>query len=383
MRLRTALLASFALAASMAFSAQSIPAATIQDEAIGWMKLYNFPAAATPLKVDHRQYSAGQMAITQLFANWIQATYVPIGGLGDVIRSVSEKLGPYNQNTASLPQSYGAYAKIYTDLKRGTTGKLEPASNSNIVWSIMANGVYGEPADALSTPEHYYFTLPSFAEQGFEAAPERAADLSQHPVLGQFPAYFSRNSVNGNRKHVLLSKNHQLPFMKLTKGQYLAVVEAAVGRASTVEKSKLYQANPGNQRFIDDAILYLDAKNAKRLAVLAANKERYKDRLGEAAEIFTMQPDAMLENYPDVFEGNGGSRVKLPVYTIDPAVTERAKTDAPQWIVVSWTAQINDPIIKHLHDAVVTRFDFEYVYNYFFEPEKVKGQPYAPLRPPA
>ena len=59
------------------------------------------------------------------------------------------------------------------------------------------------------------------------------------------------------------------------------------------------------------------------------------------------------------------------------------KTGGPQWIVVTWTAQLNDPTIKRLHDAVINNFNFEYLYNYFFAPEKVKGQSYAPLRNPA
>lgn len=369
-----------ALAAPTVLSAQPIRPEAIANETIGWMKVYNFTGATAPLTVDHRKYSAAQLSIGQLFANWIQATYVPIGGLGDVIRSVSEKLGPYNQDTTSLPQSYGAYAKIYTDLKYGANRKVEPASNSHVVWSIMANGVYGEPATALSTPEHYYFTLPKFSEQGasFGDEPEKAVDLSGHPVLGRFPAYFYRNSVNGNRKYILLSKNHQLPFVKLTKGEYLTATEAAVARLYAVEKKKIHDGN--SQKFIDGAMKYLDDKQARRLATLKNNKQKYKDRLQETAEIFTTQPDALLENYPDVFEGSGASRLKLPVYTVDPATVERCKTDAPQWIVVSWTAQLNDPVIRHLHDAVVNHFNFEYVYDYFFDPGKVKGQQYIPLR---
>ena len=47
----------------------------------------------------------------------------------------------------SLPPAYGAFAKIYTDLKPGAGGKIEPATNSHYWWSIWVNAVYGEPAD--------------------------------------------------------------------------------------------------------------------------------------------------------------------------------------------------------------------------------------------
>jgi len=108
---------------------------------------------------------------------------------------------------------------------------------------------------------------------------------------------------------------------------------------------------------------------------------KYKSRLQEVAEISRVEPDIMLENFPDVFEGNGGSRMRLPVYTVDAATLERCKSDTPQWIVVSWTAKLNDPISNRLHDAILSQFNLEYLYNRFFYPEKVKGLPYAPLRP--
>ena len=115
--------------------------------------------------------------------------------------------------------------------------------------------------------------------------------------------------------------------------------------------------------------------------MLAANRAKYKNRLQEVATIWDTQPDIMLENFPDVFEGNGGTAKRLPVYTVDAATLERCKSGPPQWIVVSWTGQLNEPVVKHLHDAVLNQFNMEYIYNRYFDPEKVKGVPYTPLRP--
>ena len=106
-------------------------------------------------------------------------------------------------------------------------------------------------------------------------------------------------------------------------------------------------------------------------------------RLQETAEIWTLQPTVLLENYADVFEGNGGTTKRLAVYTIDPEVIELCKTDAPQWIVMHWTAHLNDPISLSLHNAILNNVDFQYIYDYFFDPAKVKGQPYKPLRSPS
>jgi len=390
MRARVTSIGSLAILLSLsgtAPSAQEIRRQSIEDKVLGWIKIYDYKGATQPIKMDDRVYSPAQLSIAQLFANWMQASYLPTGALGDVVQIRNEQLGQSNQNVAALPQSYGAYAKLYTELKYDTNKKLTPLTNSHVVWTIAANGFYGIPADALSTPEHYYFTLPTFAEQGYGGEGrddlEKAADVSRHPVLGQFPAFFMRNSRTGNRKYVLLSKDHKLPFIKITKGEYLQATEAAIARMYDAEKQKIARDNVGDQKGIDYFTAYLNTKNEKRAAVLRSNKEKYRNRLQETAEIWTDQPGAMLENFPDVFEGNGATAMRLPVYTIDPRLVELCKTDAPQWIVMSWTAQLNDPVILSLHNAILNNVNVQYIYDYFFDPGKVKGQPYKPLRSPS
>jgi hypothetical protein len=379
MRAAAASLIMLALGAAAAPSAQPVPAAAFKDQPIGWMRTVTFPAPPSPVTVDARTYSAAQIGVGRRLIGWMQSTYAPIGGLGDLVVSVSEKLGPYNQNTAALPQSYGALARIYTDLKYDTAGKIVRASNSHIVWSIMVNGFYGEPADALSTPERYYFTLPTLAQQAFGGEDvEKAVDLSAHPVLGRYPSYYQRNSVNGNRKFVMLTRDNRLPYVAVTKGEYLSVLEAAVARLYAVEKKRV--DGESNATAHAAFLKALEDKQARRLATLASNREKYKSRLSEPATIATISPDALLENVRDVFEGNGGSGLRVQVYTIDPRNVAGAKTDTPQWVVVSWTAQMTDPASRHLHEAVIKTFNFQYLHDYFFEPEKVKGQAYAPLR---
>ena len=361
---------------------QEIRADEARDKVFGWMKIYDFKDATAPLTVDHRVYSTAQLSVANNFANWIQQSYVPVGGLGDVIRFASEKLTASNQHTKSLPQSYGATARIYTDLKYGAAGKVERVSNSHIVWSVSANGVYGEPALLLSTPEQYYFTLPTFAEQGYGDELEKAVDLSAHPVLGRFPEYFFRNSRTGNQKYLLLSKDNRQPFVKLTKGEYLDALGVAIARKYEQDRFNIRDANQGkgNEDRIARAMVDVDQRQAKRVAALAVARERYKARLQEVAEIESDSPDIVLENRADAFLGTGGGRLRIPVYKVDPAMAALCKTGGPQWIVVTWTAQLNDPTIKRLHDAVINNFNFEYVYNYFFVPEKVAGRSYAPLR---
>ena len=63
-------------------------------------------------------------------------------------------------------------------------------------------------------------------------------------------------------------------------------------------------------------------------------------------------------------------------------MAELCKKDKPQWILLSWWWSPNNPAEKYMHESIVNNFNFPYTYNFFFDPEKVKGQPYQPLRSP-
>jgi len=386
MRARAALIGSLAMAwllSGTAPSAQNIPPKSIEGQVLGWIKVYDFKDATAPLTAAGRVYSPRQLSIGRLLANWMQASYLPTGALGDVILTRNPNLGLYNQDSAAQPQAYGAEAALYSQLKYDANKKIVPLTSDASFWTMQANGAFGIPADAINSPDRFYFTLPTFEQQGYGSELEKAADVSGHPVLGKFPSFFMRNSRSGNRKYVIVTKDHQLPVVKVTRGQYLDALGAAVARRRSAELKRLTEANPGHPQEVDRWMKIEDTNTARRVAVVDANRQKYRNRLQEPAEIYTYQPSVIIENDSDVFEGNGGTPTRLPVYTIDPKLVELSKTDAPQWILISWTAQLNDPVNLSLHQAMLNNVDVQYIYDYFFDPDKVKGQPYKPLRSPA
>ena len=160
----------------------------------------------------------------------MQASYLPKGALGDVLQIRNAKLSPYNQNTAAHPNAYGALAKLYTQLKYGANKKIVPLTSDAIIWGMEANGFYGDPVDTISTPQRAYFTLPTFEQQGYGPELDKAADVSRHPVLKQFPTRFVRDTASGNKRLVVLTKDRRHPFVTVTKGEYLQALEAAVAR---------------------------------------------------------------------------------------------------------------------------------------------------------
>src|SRR6476660_9213313 len=87
-----------ALARPLLLLAQPIPPASIADKEMGWLKIYDFKPTSEPLKVDTRVYSAAQRNIAVDLANWMQASYSPVGGLGDVVRTFPRLSGAVLQS---------------------------------------------------------------------------------------------------------------------------------------------------------------------------------------------------------------------------------------------------------------------------------------------
>ena len=54
-------------------------------------------------------------------------------------------------------------------------------------------------------------------------------------------------------------------------------------------------------------------------------------------------------------------------------MAELCKKDKPQWILVSWEYwTLTDHAEKQQHEAIINNFNFDYVYNFFFDPGKSK-----------
>ena len=369
--------------------AQPIPRQSIEETVIGWMKVYKFKGVKAPQKVDDKFYSATQLSICDTLANWMQASYMPKGGLGDVKKAVSEKLGLYNGHTAGKPQLYGAYAKTYTELKYNSSKKIEPISNSHVWWGVFANNIPGDwPVRDICSPSQYYFTLPTAETEEEDEKIKKLLDVSGNVNIKPYISFWVKSmGFGGGVEHVLLCKDNQSPFIKITKGEYLQAWENAIPKYYESEKKIIIEAGQGEQSRIAVAVKQLDGKIELFRNGLSKNKEKYKARLAEPALVKPQPTIFDLQNGIDLFS-NGyltdpeSISGRLPVYKVDPAMAELCKKDKPQWILVSWAYWITDPTEKQQHEAIINNFNFEYVYNFFFAPEKVKGKPYQPLRSP-
>ncbi len=82
----TILLVTFACTAL----AQKTTNQIIADSSFGWFKICNFKGAKTPRTLGNRIFSIAQLSICDSFANWMQASYLPKGTLGDVRKVIKQ-----------------------------------------------------------------------------------------------------------------------------------------------------------------------------------------------------------------------------------------------------------------------------------------------------
>lgn len=356
-----------------------------EDKYLGWMKMFDHKQAPKPFTIDHRNYSAKQMGISYMLVDWVQQSYTPKGAIGQAFWMRNEKLGLYNQETKSLPQVYGTTTKTLIELKKNPAGKLAPETNTNWFMNIAVNGKIGDHSDAITTPEKYFFYIPG--ENGLEETEKQIANLrgfSTHPGLKKYISWFQPKGIRTTLQYVvLLCKDNVKPYIQLTKGEYIEELGKAIERDFNERITKIKNDKSNNAKNIKYFSDYETAAYNKRIAAFQKLKEKYKNRLNEPAKL-TEQQGIHLEHEGafDVFEN---SSAKYPVYKFDPAKLVQSKSDNPQWIVISWDAEgvanANKPG-THLHQSMLDNIDYDFIYNYFFYPEKVKGIAYKPLRSP-
>lgn len=367
---------------------------SIADLDIGWMKTYKYPTPAKGKILGDRIYSAKQIGYSQQFVEWMQQSYLPKGCLGDAtyyqnyipkFSGTNSLLGnKINEQKRALPLLYGAQTKIYMFLKKDATGKFVPETSHGDYWHLEANQLeyISEPVSFISSTEEYYFILPDFKNnpKGYDADDKDRSNLlgfDNHKNIQEYTHFFlPGQSILSQYVVILTQDNKELPFEKITIGEFFTEAE---------KQFPVWQK--------------IESLSAERYATaqknLARLKEKYKNKWNEIAEVQLSKTQISLttfvnatEGYDDFFDnkdryGKEGIYTTFPVLKVSKRSKELCKTDQPQWLVIRWTwGMQNEPYFIHFHESILNNFNFDYVYNYFFNPEKVKDQPYKPLRSP-
>ena len=370
---------------------------SIADIDIGWMEIRKHTTPPKGKQLGDRIYSAKQIDNCQKFVQWMQQSYLPKGCLGNAtyyqnyipkFSGTNSMLGnAINMHAQALPLMYGAQTKIHMFLKKDAKGKFVPQTGHGEFWNIEANGLkdISEPVSFISSTEEYYFILPDFRNhsKGYYADDKAAGDLlgfDKHKNITGYKHFYVPPKVLNDNSHyvVIMTKGHeQLPFQKITIGEFFTNAEKQIP-----VWQKIVSVSPDN--------FSMAQKNLGRL------KEKYKNKWNDVAELTMSDSQIDLWDFINSKEGDNdffekkdmyGKEVKpttFPILKVKKSARELCKTDQPQWLLIRWTVGMaNEPFNIHLHESILNNFNFDYVYNYFFNPEKLSGQTYKPLRSPS
>jgi hypothetical protein len=155
---------------------------SIEDSVFGWYKVYHFKGATDSKKMDNRIYSIAQLSICDSLVNWIQASYIPKSGIGDVKKVVFPKQSVYSPQNIGLPQAFGVTSFLWS--MEWKNGKIIPIQETEIPWGIAANEVPGSSINMLSTEKQYYF----FMEEGTRFLREPQKKLETNTKLKPCPS---------------------------------------------------------------------------------------------------------------------------------------------------------------------------------------------------
>lgn len=336
----------------------------LKEKVIPWDRIlppivHNAPAK--PGVAKGRNYSAFQLGLINTFTDWIKKSYIPIGG----VPQVAKYAVPYNRETAEysyLPQGTGVNTGMWApcyDASGKKIIKAQPASASYI--SIFTNTLNGmEVAFDFNTASQYYFTM-YYDTRGKLVKEEDEKKNSPYvneirSKIGNYFVYFTGSTIN-----VLLMPGNELPIVQVSKGEVLDQSEAAIKRR------------------------YPDPNSAMQKEVLAdINKFRNKHRNNLQAPAYVHMPQLTCTSFrgeQDPFEPLiNDPKQMFPVYRFKPEIYELTKQDKPQWVHISFPYATEKSSTKdwEIFKAMTGNFNYQYVYEYFFNPEKVKGVAYQP-----
>ncbi len=334
----------------------------LQEKVIGWDKA--LPpygnAVGKSTTVQGRTFSSYQMGLIDTFTNWIKKSYIPVGGLPQQERLA---LPDGVENRPYVPKGTGVSMAMWGPCYDATGKKIiqaQPASADRI--TILTNHIKGvEPAVWFSTPSQYYFTM--YYDTKGKLVNEEDEQKNVPYVneikskIGDYFVYFTGKTVN-----VMLMPGKELPLVQITKAEVLDKAEEGIRRM-----------------FADKYVKQLDTRSIENINTL---RNKYKNSLQQPAfvNISQLSTYSFSGGVYDVFEKMVNSPYMYPVYKINPAMYELCDKDKPQWISISfpYATEKSATARWEIFKAMTNNFNYQYIYDYFFNPDNVKGKSYQP-----
>ncbi|WP_144036000.1 hypothetical protein [Spirosoma fluviale] len=339
----------------------------LEDSILYWITWVP-PKPWKPLTADGRTLTVGQKAEMYKLVDWMMQSYHPVGGVGS-FKSV------LNVRTSSDFKDYRPHS-YYLDFrvwdvsydKRDANGNFTAVSETYKKFPVGFNQLPSNPIEFLNGPQVCYFTWQAQDDKSRLAAndPYKHAD----PKISATCAPF----IVRNRA-VILAPNNQLPFHRVTVGEFLDACESALPYALGVAKAHK------DPKYQDG----MEADYARYRTWIRKWKHVYAGKLDQPATVVddpvTLSGtfDADVDPFRKLAE-----TASYEIWKMNPDVFEKAKQDKPLFITFTipfWTRA--DGIQKYeLYQALTQNVNYHYIYDYFFDPVKVKGKVYKPADEP-
>lgn len=351
-------------------SAQRNKDAQLEDSIFTWKAIPKLNASGYP-----RTFTPAQIKHPELFAQWLQKSYVPVGAL-DFSYAIAEP----NKKEEMQPYGTGINAAIWRAMWDKTNTKvIRQPHSENPIFMITNNIIDAEPVSMLTIPGRAVFTwLSPEIEKAFAGSKRRneflrQLKLEEHPQIGKYIIKFYGCTGDGcqPRVAVYLAPNNKLPIRQLTRGEVLDMIEQAI----PAQKQRFENIIP-NEKHLAESRVKL---NLKKL------RDKYRSSLNIPAEMRNSNIDITdIFNGDDIFDNEDAKRFNYPtigIYTYEDNLLQKSKMDQPLWICISWkpTDEQYMPFEREIHRSMITHFNFDYVSDYFFNTEKVKNKPYTIL----
>lgn len=342
----------------------------LEDSTFAWKAITKISPEKYP-----RTFSSAQLKLPELFGQWIQKTYLPIGAL-----NFSYAIAEPNKKEEVQPYGTGINGAIWRAIwDNNRTQVIRQPHSETPLWIISNNIIDAEPVPMLSIPGRAVFTwLSPEIEKAFAGSKRwnqflRQLKLEEHPQIGKYIIKYYGCAGDGCQPMVAvyLVPNNKLPIRQLTRSEVLDMIEQAI----PAHKNHIEKIIP-NEKHLAEARV---KTNINKL------REKYRSELNKPAELRNTDIDMTdIFNGDDIFDNADAKRLNyntIGIYTYEDGVLEKSKQDKPLWICISWkpTDEQYMPYQREIHRSMITHFNFDYVYDYFFNQEKINNKPYTIL----
>jgi hypothetical protein len=350
--------------------AQRTRDAQLEDSIFTWKAIPKLNASSYP-----RTFTPAQIKHPEFFAQWLQKSYIPVGAL-DYSYAIAEP----NKKEEVQPFGTGINAAMWRAMwdNAGTKIIRQPHSENGIFF-ITNNIIDAEPISMLTLPGRAVFTwLSPGVEKAFAGSKRwnqflRQLKLEEHPQIGKYIIKYYGCSGDGcqPRVAVYLAPNNKLPIRQFTRGEVLDMIQQAIPK----ETKGIESLMPNEKHKAVERV----KSNLNKL------RDKYRNSLTIPAELRNADIDMIdIFNGDDIFDNEDAKRFNfntIGIYTYEDGVLQKSRQDQPLWICISWKpADIQfQPYEREIHRSMVTHFNFNYVYDYFFRPESIKNKPYTIL----